>query len=274
MNVAFIHYGDASMASFRYRALMPVSYLNDQGFTATINEGEADAIVFSKPAEANIELAKQCKEDGTRVIVDICDDHLDHEKMGAVYRELIGLSDQVICPTKTLQERIAKETGKDSEVIPDPYEQQRRIPHAKGENLLWFGHQRNIPEIIPFIGKLPNLSVCTGRNNTLTGYIPWSLENQEKELAYANIVVLPKSAEYKSPNRLINSLMAGCFVVAHPNQSRQEFRKYTWIGRVLSGLEWANAFQDELNDRVSEAQDYIEAHYSPECIGKQWAEIL
>jgi len=275
VNVAFVHPSDASMASFRYRALMPLEYLNkNTDIRATINEGLADAVVFSKPMAANIDFAKQCRKDGTRVIVDICDDHLNHKAMGPVYREMIGLSDQVVCPTVTMRDRIKAETGRESEVIIDAYEQERCDPHANGDNLLWIGHQTNLKEIIPFIGKLDNLSVCTGPNNALTGYIPWSIENQRAELARANIVLLPNSAEYKSPNRLINSIMAGCFVVAHPSAERKEFRQHTWIGNVMAGLQWANAFKDELDDRVRDAQDYIEERYSPALMGQRWAEVI
>ena len=276
MNLTFVHPGDASMASFRYRTLMPAQQLTQSSKfdQVCINEGMADVVVFSKPLPQQMDFAKQCKKDGTRVIVDICDGHFDHDVLGPVYREMISLSDEVVCPTDSLRDRIHDISGRDSVVIPDPYEHERCEPHAEGNEVLWYGHQSNLADIIPYVQKLDNLSVCTGPNNLLTGYIPWTIEAQREELARANIVILPGRNEEKSANRLINAVMAGCFVCADPTAARKEFRQYLWTNDVFNGLRWAKVNRYDLNELVSECQDYIEVNYSPEQVGKLWASVV
>ena len=269
-NVAFIHRGGEDMASYRYRTQIPAEQLADD-YSVSINSGTADIVVFSKPVEEDIELAETCKNDGTKVVVDFCDDHFNHKSLGKVYRDIAKLADTLVCNSEAMQGVIFHETGRDSSAIDDPYEQERMEPHADGLDVLWYGHQRNLEEIIPFVDKIEELSVCTGKNNKLNGYVTWSLEKQEEELAFANTVILPGKVPYKTPNRLINAIMAGCFVVS---KSYPEFREFAYIGDIMQGLQWRKHFHEDLNELVSAGQDYIEKTYSPNQIGKQWSSLL
>lgn len=269
MNIVYIHRGGENMASYRYRTQIPAKELEDD-YAVSINSGEADIVIFSKPVKEDIEIARTCRNDGTKVIVDYCDNHFNHSTQGQIYREMANISDMVVCNSKEMRNIIYTETGKEAYQIDDPYEQERMPPHAEGENYLWFGHQLNIPEIIPWIGKVPNLAVCTGQNNQLVNYIPWSQENLKHALENSNIVFLPQKAQYKSPNRLINSIMAGCFVISHD----KEFREFTWTGNPYTGFQWVRAFKNDLNTLVSNGQDYIEKFYSPKVIGQQWKTML
>jgi len=270
MNISFIHRGGEGMASYRYRSQIPAAQLAGE-HTTSINSGEADVVVFSKPMDGDVELAERCKHNGTHVIVDFCDNHFKHPTQGEIYRKMVALSDTVICNSKDMQNVIYLETGKEAHPIPDPFEQARVAPHADGDAVLWYGHQCNLPEITPWIGKIEDLRVCTGENTILTGYTPWSLESQTAELLDANIVFLPSNTPCKTPNRLINAIMSGCFVVA---KNHIEFREYAWIGVLHTGLRWVRAFRQDLNDRVLAGQDYIEKTYSPEVIGKQWSSMI
>lgn len=272
-NVAFIHRGGERMASYRYRTMIPAQQLSDD-YTVSINEGTADIVVFSKPVEEDIEIAETCRSDGTKVVVDYCDDHFSHKSLGEIYKKMADLADVIVCNTPAMQDVIFEETGKDSETIGDPYEQERAEPHADGPNVLWFGHARNIHEIVPWVDKVENLAVCTGQNSQLTGYVPWSPDNLRTELEYANTVLLPGTVKYKSPNRLVNSIMAGCFVVSSRHPANKEFREFVWVGKIPAGLQWREYFHEDLNSLVSAGQDYIESKYSPTEIGKQWKSLL
>jgi len=46
------------------------------------------------------------------------------------------------------------------------------------------------------------------------------------------------------------------------------------VGEFYTGLRWATAFRKDLDDCVLAAQDYIRDRYSPETIGKKWAELM
>jgi hypothetical protein len=204
---------------------------------------------------------------------------------------MIELSDQIICPTANMAERVYRVSGKTPVVVPDPYEEALQEPHANGEKLLWFGHIVNVKDLQPWKQALNGIRICTGPkpqvkdkphkhlstnvNNWQDNYIEWTPQAQTEELTTANIVVIPnrRGAEYKTPNRLLNSVRAGCFVLAGGSPSHDEFRKMVWVGDLKAGLDWARAFKDELSDRVKEAQSYIEK-YSPDAVSKRWEEVL
>lgn len=261
------------MASYRYRSFIPVQELIKQGIDAKLNEGEADTVVFSKPLDVDVPIAKQAREQGCRVIVDFCDDHFNHSQLGHVYSEISQYANVITCPTSEMQDRILEKLKKGSVVIPDPYECDKYKPHAEGEKKLWFGHQRNLSEILPYISKYP-ITVCTGENEHLTDYIKWSIESQEICLRKANLVLIPSSGNYKSPNRLINSLRMGCFPIVGNNPSHKEFRRFCWVGNIKTGIDWAKAFQSDLNGLVKEGQEYVSRNYSPEKVGIYWKDII
>lgn len=275
MNVGFIHPANETLATYRLRSMIPAEQISQSPkFTASINEGEVDVAVFSKPVAENLQLARQCKQEGTKVVVDIGDNHFNHSEFGKIYREIIKIADQVVCPTIVMQGIIKDLTGKDSVVIPDSYESERSDPHANGTKVLWLGHGVNVKEVVPYVGKIEDLSVCTSNNRYIEGYMPWSLETQKAELEYTNIVILPSTEEHKSANRLINAIMAGCFVVSAKTEVKKEFREFAWINDIYTGLRWCRAFQNDLNDLVSKGQDYIQERYSKEAVGKQWLELV
>lgn len=265
------------LATFRYRAEMPakeVAKIN--GFVTGVNEGEADIVVFTKPVLADIEIAKKLKAEGAKIVADLQDNHF-HDQSEEAYRKIAVLSDAIVCASDVMRQVIAQETGKEACVIEDPYEFPEVEPHANGDDYLWFGHQRNFGELASVMGMMGSrkLRVVTGPKPVPTT-IPWSLENIQKAFAQSNIVLLPtqEGAEYKSPNRLVNSIRQGCFAVCMTHPAYWEFRDFVWVGHFHTGLRWTDAFRDELNDRVKEAQDYIRDRFSPESIGGQWAKFL
>ncbi len=274
MNIVFVHHGGPTMASYRYRADMPARELRELGHSARVNEGDADVVVFSKPDLAALDLARKCKAEGTKVIVDFCDDHFRHAEYGLIYREIAELADGIAVPTEEIRRRVVQHVNRDAAVIGDPYEIPRQEPHADGDKLIWFGHQSNIDELLSaavFLQKRP-VVVVTGKTDKINGYVPYSPESLKANLAACHIAFLPTAerGDYKSPNRLMNAVMAGLFVVTGERPSHKEFRDFVWVGPMKGGLQWANAYRSELNALVSEGQDYIEREYSPVKIGKQW----
>lgn len=290
MKVAFIHQGGEQMASYRYRSAIPCAELVKLGHECHVNSGEADVVVFSKPMLNDYEIALDVKAQGAKVMVDIGDDHMTHEHLGPLYRKMIELSSKIICPTQNMAERIYRVCGLIAEIIPDPYEEEKQEAHANGDKLLWFGHLMNVKDLSPWRPCLNGIRVLTGpkprirqkEGKKLLGaqwddsWLEWSREAQTKELSEANITIIPtrRGAEFKSPNRLLNSVRGGCFVVASHHPSHEEFRKMLWIGDIKAGLDWTRAFQDELSDRVKEAQAYVEKTYSPDVVAKRWEQVL
>lgn len=268
----------------------------------------ADAIIFSKSFSGlNEELAKCAQQAGTRIFFDVCDNNFEHPKYANYYRSMIALADKVIANTPQMAEVISHYTGKAAAVISDPYEGVRGLSHfsplSSHLRLLWFGHPVNfdslqamLPQVLPLARQVPlELHIVTASQmgiepaclqfNQQYGqqfrlrFSPWSLATTWQALQETDIVVIPTVVDnrklVKSPNRLIESLWAGRFVVAQPLPAYQEFAAWAWVdGDMIAGLQWALQHPEEVKRRIVEAQQYIAVHFSPAVIAQQWEVVL
>lgn len=269
MNVLWTHGGSADMASYRYRVAIPSQHVKAHGVNVT---DEGDIVVFSKPGPETPAHMRICGDVPT--VVDICDDHFAR---WSHYAEACQLATRITCPTPVMADRIKEATGKEATVIADPYEMEKGEPHGAGNAFVWFGHEVNLPslqKLFPMFDGI-DLQIVTGPN-TIVPHRRWSLPALQDALSHANVALLPTQPghEYKSANRLINALRAGCFALCERHPAYAEFAPFVWVGDVHGGVQWLRAFQDEVNDRIAEAQDHIEQHYSPQIIGKQWADLF
>ena len=249
--VSFIHSGTPEMASYRYRAAIPAKELG-----WGLNE-PADLKILAKP---------QAHELSGRYIADFCDDHFDKLPF---YRRALAEAVAVTCPTKAMQERI-RGLGREAHVVPDPYEYPEMMPHCRGVNLLWFGNQTNIyslQRVWPQIVGYPLRVISNAQ-----GAIPWSFGGMFQEFIYADIVIMPATKEYKSPNRAVESIRQGCFVVAEPHPSLDELP--IWKGNIKEGIEWARANPDKANEMTRQAQAFISTRFSPRTQADAWRKVL
>lgn len=261
MSVSFCHIGGSRMASYRYRAMIPAKELG-----ASINNPDADVLVFSKPNTQDIPYAMRAREQGRKVIVDVCDMHMNLEP----YRALTNLADAVVCPTDWFKDYLWDDFGIDAHVIPDPYEFPEVAPHCNGTNLLWFGHALNLDSlqrILPAVAGY-ELKVVTNAE----GAIPYSTENMLKEFAAADIVVMPETAPYKSANRTVEAIRQGCFVVAEPHPAINHLP--IWLGNIRKGIEWAQQNPSQANYMTLTAQNLVRNTYSPKTLGSAWRTLI
>lgn len=183
-----------------------------------------------------------------------------------------------------------------------------RFSGSSGPNvrpkLLWYGYPTNLDTLLVLRDQLLPLaqgqpiairvmsrqdstaqSLCEELHAASGGRIwwtfsPWSLTEMPKALAETDLVMLPSNAEdsrkaVKSPNRLVNGLWAGRFVIAHPLPSYEEFADYVWVGEDLAeGVRWALGHPHAVADRVRRGQDYLDRHYSPFCAAREWEEAI
>ena len=277
MNVTFVHRGGPVMASYRYRCEIPGRELEKHGHTVEFNGGEAHVCVFSKPVLNDLTVAKIAKDNGCVIVADIGDDHFDHEEMGYIYQQMLRIADQSVAPTAVMAEKHKQYTDIEPIVIPDPYELPRVPPHANGDKMMWFGGNWNLKDIRPYLDSLPELTIVTGPEvHPLTNWIQWSPEAQAEALLNHNLVLLPHrpGVEYKTANRLINAIQAGCFPICDPHPSYDEFEDFIWTSGVATGLRWAQENRLMLNDNLDKAQAYVEKNYSPEVIGNKWNDLI
>lgn len=240
------------MASYRYRAKIPADSLG-----ASINDSRADVLIFSKPMRGDELIAEEARGHGKTVIVDFCDDHF----ATPLYQAMVRMADAVVCSTLEL----AYLCPRSAYIIRDTYEFPEAEPHCNGDNLLWFGHRGNLHTIKDF--PMNVRIVCNA-----DGCIPWSLETMDQEFALADIVLMPATAAYKSPNRTLEAIRQGCFVVAEPHPAINNFPIY--IGDMREGIEWAKNNRHEANQMIRRAQRFITEKYSPKTLASAWRTVL
>ena len=238
-------------------------------------------LIFSKPTPDDLTLAKESKAEGIKIIADIGDDHFLHETWGPIYREMVTLADALVTPTENQASRIKRYTGRTVDaIIPDPYEEALTLPHANdARKFIWFGHPVNLKDLKPWLDeylRTLDITIVTAENHGLVhDYLRWSPAVQTAQLHLAHIAIFPtrKGHEYKSPNRVVNALRAGCFPVCGLHPAYTEFKEFIWQGNFATGLRWAQHFRADLNDRVAEGQRYVEK-FSPENVGKRWRQLI
>lgn len=242
------------MASYRYRCEIPAKSLG-----AEINNSKANVLIFAKPMAGDLEIAKNAKKAGSKIVVDFCDDHFSD----MLYRNMIDISDQITVITPEMALLISNPAY----LIPDTYEFEERAPHCNGANLLWFGHKVNYPSF-----QRLNLGCLVDVVSNVPGATPWSLDALRKAFKKADIVLMPATAGYKSPNRTLEAIRQGCFVVAEPHPSLRHFP--IWKGDIYEGLAWAISHHTEANQMILKAQDFIKQNYSPAIQADAWRTAL
>jgi hypothetical protein len=271
-------------------------------------ETSSFAVVSKVLAQGSVELAQQARALGARVVVDLCDDHFDTPDLGPAYHALCQLADRVTASTAAMAEVIRQSTGKRAALIDDPYEGPPGAPQFEPNRdrarLLWFGHPVNfdtVTDMVPKLGELARSTplslhvVSNSSNSGIRGYLDqvnrhfgpglassfteWSPEATWQALAECDMVVVPSlpSAKklVKSPNRVVEPLRAGRFVVAYPLPSYVELADFIWLGEnVAEGVAWAVANAAEVRRRIAAGQAHIHRRFSPLSIGRVWEAVL
>lgn len=319
---------DSDTASVRYRVIVPALQLARRGHAIAINQippdatgsvdpasVKADIAVFSKslaPA-INEPLAEKLRAMGKKVVIDQCDNHFDHPKVGTKYREhnirMCRLASTVVASTPRLAELIAGNTGITPTVVSDPVEGPRREarfePRFPRVKLLWFGHTSNWRTIAAELSSLGELArqnwpveltivtratpdmlqqiksagVTLQDQRLVVTFVEWSNEAVWAALAECDIVIIPSgSSDFhaaKSPNRMAEALWAGRHVVAHPVPSYEPFADFAWLGSdIAAGVRQAVENPRDIPERIRRGQTYIERHHTPYAIGNAWENAL
>lgn len=270
----------------------------------------SDVAVFRRNYEepGDIErLLEESVQQDRKTVFDLSDDRL-HGRVGPHLRRMIMLAGTVVTTSTALQQKIRQEFGKDAFVVGDPFEGPRGDARwaVRGSRIkaLWFGHPVNLPSLYQSFPallqtgkKTPiDLRIVTERvegiereckelnarhRNTLSlRFAEWSNVETWSSLEAADVVVIPAVPDHprslaKSPNRIIESLWAGRFVVAHPIPSYMEFSDWAWIGQDLAeGIGWMMDNGALIKERIRSAQDHIARTYSPEQITSGWENVL
>jgi len=297
-------------ASHRLRGEVTCQALAAQGYDAKVltdwDEIDSDTLViFLKLSQ--VEQIQEAKRRGAKTIYDLCDNKFDEQPE---YAPCCMAADLVTVNSVQMGMSVKEHTGRDSIVMPDPFERPKLAPaFAPGEDLklLWFGSQSSFKflPIVELWQRLENeiknyrytmVSSKTERllskmmlrqskgavNNINFDRIDmqtWTWELQGQLLQDCDIVLMPvltdnPRTDTKSANRVIDSLMSGRFVITTPLASYEEFAPYTWQGDYIEGIKWACANPTKVIEMITAGQKYTEEHYSAQMLSKQFIDSI
>jgi glycosyltransferase involved in cell wall biosynthesis len=238
---------------------------------------------------------------GPKVVFDVNDDYFDVPAYAGFYRG--EQPDAWTTSTGTMAEVLVEFAQSPIHVVPEPFEGphgEPRAPAPKSAGLLWFGHPTSVPELAASMdelvaaGKKHSLhlrcltapghgaeQLCrTGTAGLRVSFEPWSAAATWRALQACDLVILPAKlsrplARAKSANRMIESLRAGRFALAHPRPAYLELADYSWVGESLAaGIDWALAHPRRALARITAGQGRVEAEYSPSAIAGKWIEAF
>jgi len=273
------------------------------------NDDFGDVAVFIKSFVQIDEIfAERARRGGSLVVYDFCDlDFLVSELMGH-RRKMSELAHRCVAVSSALAASVAEALDVETPtIISDPYEgpggEARFSPENNELKLAWFGHSNNLPDLFDKIdclaefGQEVSLSLnvvaqpvdgiddaFARTNEKFMGrlavrHTPWSLGNVWSALAACDLVIIPSTGTVKkmgkSPNRIVESIHNGRFVVAYPVDSYREYSDFVLLDNdIVSGLRWALNRRAEIEERIRIGQDYIARRHSPEAIGGDWMKLL
>jgi glycosyltransferase involved in cell wall biosynthesis len=310
---------DLSVASVRYRCLLPAAELCRRGFPAQIYRPEADgyyaAVVFSKLYDrSHQELAKRLRGAGTKVVLDLCDNHFynpyDLPAYAQARRDLLSmlrLADRVVCSTPALADVVREEAGLElrPEVVGDPVEPAPLAPDGVPDGvprLLWFGSHgapnapcgmSDLKRIAPALARaraIRDFELVVSSNDRAryerdirplplrTSYVDWTRDGFPALLASAWAVVIPVTPNpftvCKSNNRLVAALAAGVPALADSIPSYEEFSPYCRLGSWDEGLRELLSDPQGARARARAARGFLAERWSEASIGTQWLDVL
>lgn len=250
MGVRF--YGpDRASASGRYRHCMPAEWLYSHGWL------KGNSVVVCMKHDWPEDPLIGAKS----YIFDICDPHLDNPH----YQKHIAEADVVTCNSEAMAELIPRDTV----VIPDPIEYPPQDAHY-AQSLLWYGHKSNLKSLWNVLPSLPNLPLDVISNDPRT--TQWTWEGMPAAFHQAGCVIIPDPKPTASANRLIEAVNNGCFVVANPVRSYEEFPDM-YLGDIGEGVRWYLEHPEEALERVRRCQTYIQK-FSMDQIGPRWEAVI
>jgi len=267
-----------------------------------------DVVVFSKSFRPEHEpLVEAMRARGTKVVADYCDDHFAHPEYGPWHLKLARRADQVVVSTEAMAAVIRRHAGRDPVVITDPVEGRRGEPRFEPRlpalRIAWFGYMGNALGIAQRIGEIEalarrmpvHLTVVTTPHKAVeamiadivsrdparigVSFVPWSIESTWKAIEACDLVWIPvvdkEQSLVKSPNRLIESVWAGRFVVADAMPGYQPWADVVAVGTGLeTGVMEALADPARVVANLREAQRRVAREHSGYVVGRRWAAAL
>jgi hypothetical protein len=282
-------------ASKRLRCEIPASIFGEV-ITDLSDASSEDVVVLSK--KTTIKDIDYLLQEKIKFIFDICDDQFDDKTYSLMFKYACINCELIVVPTKSMRDLVKQKIDKDAFVITDPFERTRRLPNFNPDNklkLLFFGCRDNFIPVDWFniISKLENFGIDftieaifnneisdinNFRHKKLNIYT-WTFELQTKLMEECDIILLPfynnfKNISVKSPNRIVESLQMGKFVVTNNGvNSYKDFQDFVFLDdydRIYDGIFWALSNKKKVLEKIKQGQKYIDLFHSPESVSNLW----
>ena len=258
MNVTFLPFAQ-DMASARLRGSIPQRELKKMGIRPGM-----DILVASKHGWSD-----RVTKGFRKIVFDVCDDHF-HDQHEDHYRKWCIKADLLTCNSLDMQDLIKKETGRESVIVHDPYEQPLREPKCSRPPL-WFGIGTNFGDIFPYTTKVPDLIVVSNVQHPRV--IGWTPEVMDKMFNRAGISLIPTGVKKtKSANRAIDSIRRGLYPCTGKMTAYDELGLGT--DDPLEEMENRLSEPEKTKQRIRDLQDLVEFRFSPHTIAEQWIKAL
>ena len=249
------------LASVRLRCVIPMQEMKKQG----VQIGAGGTFIASKHSFYWKDLPKHRK-----LVYDVCDDHFN-DHLSEHYRYGCEIADAITCNSTVMQEIILKETGRESTIIPEPYESEEREP-SLGYKLLWFGHKSNLVDIERL---LPDLKQPITILTNFDEYPEWNPASFSEQMARDCLVVIPTGKSMaKSENRMVESIRNGKYVCSEFLPAYIPFYEFFQPGSIPAQIDRVLANPGDSLNSIRLAQDYIRDRYSPSTIASQWINLF
>lgn len=228
---------DSSLASLRMRQLKVAQCINDNpdiDIRMTVSNRhdiKADINLFHKHRNQEVMLAmvKDLREKApeSKIIFDITDYFLDDPKLANFYTTMASEVDAVITSSFGLAEAFSP-FNSNVFMIPESFERSSIVPQGSGERdgYVWIGHKSNLKTIGPLIEEYGHeLTVISSEMiEGVKRSIQW-VEGIEETLSQYKTVLIPQPNKYKSENRVIEALAAGCEVMTFDSPCYEQISK-------------------------------------------------
>jgi len=284
---------NSARSSSRLRASIPAE--NYGKVISNIHDIEdGDIVVFSK--KSSIPEIQYVMNRDIKFIFDICDDQFKDPAYVNLFSYACSHCDLITVPSQTMKELAEYYTNKKVFITLEPYERERRQSFFSPSDvlkILFFGSVDNFSAVpwqdivnglasnnIKFkLDAIINYQSMYNVNESFFQTHEWSFDKQTKLLDECDLVLLPfknnsKNISTKSPNRIVESINRGKFVVTNYGvDSYKDFKNFIFLDnydKLVDGILWSLNNKEEVIQKIVDGQKYIDDNYSVDSVSETW----
>jgi len=259
---------------------------------------DADLYVVSKLTKEfdDIEAKKIITElNNKRVIVDYTDDYLHISSSKSSYYRELTKSSIFVTPVEELTQKlnlIGVPAHTISDGIDDYGVTEPNVHKHDRPELLWFGHNSNIPSLVRALDgylnqyifnlhvvtdKTGHQKLCNAKFRSLpkckiTTY-PFSIDMVSKIAKTCDVCIIPTDKTYASANRLITALNLGLPVLADKIPSYSRFGEY-FLKFSVANVKKILFHPENYHKLVLSGQEAVREEFSKDKLIGLWKELL